>query len=211
MSISLNKKTGINLTKGSSISLEKAGKTYDRICIGVNWGMIKTKQLFGLLSSNESVDLDGSVAVFDKDGNRIDLVYYSSLVSQDKAIVHSGDDRQGDSKTDDFDNEIIEIELNKIDVRATQLVFFLNSYKGQDFAEIPYSKIRIYEGDKNNVREVLATFNLSADTKFAGHTSMIMAKMIRNRTGKWDFQAIGDAIRAPEINKTLDVIAKDYV
>lgn len=211
MSISLNKKTGINLKKGSSISLEKAGKTYDRICIGVNWGMIKTKQLFGLISSNESVDLDGSVAVFDKDGNRIDLVYYSSLISKDKAIVHSGDDREGDSKTDDFDNEIIEIELNKIDVEATQLVFFLNSYKGQDFAEIPYSKIRIFEGNKREVREVLATFNLSAEPKYAGQTSMVMGKMIRHASGKWEFKAIGEAIRAPHMTQTLDIIAKEYL
>ena len=211
MSISLNKKTGINLRKGSSISLQKEGKEYQKICIGINWGMIKRKYLFGMMSAQESVDLDGSVAIFDERKNRIDLVYYHQLISKDRAIVHSGDDREGDSVTDDIDNEIIEIELSRITPKATQLVFFLNSYKGQDFAEIPYSKIRIYEGDKNNVREVLATFNLSADTKFAGHTSMIMAKMIRNRTGKWDFQAIGDAIRAPEINKTLDVIAKDYV
>lgn len=211
MSISLNKKTGINLRKGSSISLQKEGKEYQKICIGINWGMIKKKYFFGLISDNDSVDLDGSVAVFDAQNNRIDLVYYHQLISQDKAIVHSGDDREGDDETDEIDNEIIEIELNRITPKAVQLVFFLTSYKGQDFAEIPYSKIRIFEGDKNKVREVLATFNLSSETKFAGHTSMIMAKMIRNRAGKWDFQAIGDAIVARDINQTLQVISKDYV
>lgn len=211
MSISLNKKTGINLKKGSSISLQKEGNNYRKICIGINWAMIKRNYLFGMLSDNESVDLDGSVAVFDEKGKRIDLVYYNDLISRDRAIVHSGDDREGDSKADEIDNEIIEIDLNRITPKATQLIFFLNSYKGQDFAEIPYSKIRIFEGDKNTVREVLATFNLSSEPKFAGHTSMIMAKMKRDRAGKWNFEAIGDAILAPEINKTLDIIGKDYI
>lgn len=164
-----------------------------------------------MLSSNESVDLDGSVAVFDKEGNRIDLVYYSSLISKDKAIIHSGDDREGDSKTDDFDNEIIEIVLNNIDAKATQLIFFLNSYKGQDFAEIPYSKIRIFEGNKKEVREVLATFNLSAEPKYAGHTSMVMGKMVRHASGKWEFKAIGEALRAPNMSQTLDSIANEYL
>ena len=211
MSISLNKKTGINLRKGSSISLKKEGKDYQKICIGINWGMIKRNYLFGMISNKENVDLDGSVAVFDEKGNRIDLVYYHQLISQDKAIVHSGDDTEGDDQVDEIDNEIIEIDLNRITSKAHELVFFLTSYKGQDFAEIPYSKIRVFEGDKNNVREVLATFNLSSDAKFAGHTAMIMAKMKRNQAGKWEFEAIGEAVVAKDINETLHIISKYYI
>ena len=46
MSIELNKKTGINLSKGSRISLEKDGHKLEEVCIGLNWGSIKKPAFF---------------------------------------------------------------------------------------------------------------------------------------------------------------------
>ncbi|MCU0444067.1 MAG: TerD family protein [Microscillaceae bacterium] len=211
MSISLDKKTGINLKKGSSISLEKGGKKLEQVCIGLNWGIIEKKQFFGLLKERESVDLDGSVTMFDRQGNMIDTVYYRKLQSDDLAIKHSGDDRIGDSAgDDDLDNEVIEINLNLVRDDVAQIVFYLNSYKGQSFSTIPYSKIRIFEGSRRNVVEVFATFNLSAEASFAGKISMIMGKLVRQGQ-TWEFKAIGDAIAVKGINETIAVIQKSYL
>lgn len=211
MSISLNKKTGISLEKGSKIALEKAGRHLHQVCIGLNWGVIEGKSFFGLLKSKEAVDLDGSVSAFDKDGQLLYTVYYHKTVSKDRAIKHSGDDLTGDTAGDDGrDNEIIQIDLPKIMPEAEQVVFFLNSYKGQDFAAIPYSKIRIFEGNNNEVRDVLATFNLSSEPAYSGCVAMVMGKLVRKGNG-WDFEAIGQGASTQRIDDTIKLIQQKYL
>jgi tellurium resistance protein TerZ len=211
MSISLDKKTGINLKKGTSISLEKNGKLLEEVCIGLNWGAIKKKALFGLFYDSQSVDLDGSVTLFGSNKTYLDTVYYKKLTSYDNAIKHSGDDRIGDvGKADEYDNEVIQINLRKTHVDVEQIFFYLNSYKGQDFAAIPYSKIRIFEGTPRDVKEVFATFNLSADPSFAGNVSMIMGKLVRTKNN-WEFKAIGEAIPAKDIQEIIKYIKENYL
>lgn len=211
MSISLNKKTGINLTKGKSIALEKAGRHLHQVCVGLNWGVIESKAFFGLLKSKDAVDLDGSVSAFDSDGQLLYTVYYHKTVSKDRAVRHSGDDLTGDASGDDGrDNEIIQIDLPKVMPEVQTIVFFLNSYKGQDFASIPYSKIRIFEGNNTEVRDVLATFNLSAEAALAGCVAMIMGKLVRRGNG-WDFIAIGEGANTQRIDDTITLIQEKYL
>ena len=210
MSISLNKKTGISLKKGSSISLAKNGKHLEEVCIGLNWGAIQKKSFFNLISTAEDVDLDGSVCMFDANGKALDTVYYHNLQSQDGAIKHSGDDTGGDvGKDDGLDNEVIELQLTKINPEVEEIFFFLNSYKRQDFATIPYSKIRIFEGNKKQVKEVMATFNLSAEEKYKGYVAMIMGRLIR-KGNTWEFISIGEPVNTPRVDDTIKYIQQRY-
>lgn len=211
MSISLNKKTGINLKKGSSIKLEKQGKILTEVCIGLNWGAIQKKALFGLISTPEAVDLDGGVTLFDQHKKALDTVYFDKLRSFDRAVVHSGDDLQGDTGKDDgLDNEVIEINLQKVAPEVEQIVFYLNSYKGHDFASIPYSKIRIFEGNKQRVDNVLATFNLSADEAFTNRVSMILGKLVRT-SQNWEFTTIGEPIDARRLRDAVPIIQEKFL
>ncbi|MCU0390229.1 MAG: tellurium resistance TerZ family protein [Thermoflexibacter sp.] len=211
MSIELNKKTGINLSKGSSISLIKEEKKLEEICIGINWGAIQKKFLISFFNETETVDLDGSVSMFDGQGNMIDTVYYRKLLSKDQSIKHSGDDRKGDlDRVDDFDNEVIQVNLKRVSPEVEQIFFYINSFKGQDFATIPYSKIRIFEGTPSQVVSVFATFNLSAEPTFAGKVSMIMGKLIREGNG-WKFSTIGEAVGARNIDETIKTIQSKYL
>jgi tellurium resistance protein TerZ len=210
MSITLNKKTGINLKKGSTISLEKNGKQLEEVCIGLNWGAIQQKTFFNLFTNMIDVDLDGSVCLFDSEGNSLDVVYYNSLRSRDGAIRHSGDDTGGDAGVDDGrDNEIIQLQLNKINPKVQEIYFFLNSFKKQDFASIPFSKIRIFEGNAHQVKDVMATFNLSADDKYKGYVSMIMGKLYR-KGNSWEFLSIGEPVQAERIERTIEHIKNTY-
>lgn len=210
--IKLDKKNGINLKKGSSIKLEKGGIRLQKVCVGLNWGAIREE---GFLSSifgatTTAVDLDGAVAMF-SGGRHTETVYFRNLFSSDGSISHSGDDLTGDLEGDDgLDNEIITIDLSRIESHVDSLYVVLNSYKGQDFGDIPYSKLRIYEGTPTQVNEVLATFNLSVEDKFKGHVSMIMGKLIR-KGSDWDFTAIGEPIYARYIEDIVDRLASHYV
>jgi tellurium resistance protein TerZ len=200
----------INLQKSSKISLDKNGDSIKEICIGLNWGQIETNSFFGLLKSTQTVDLDGSVSMFDSFCQEVDTVYYRQLVSKDGSIQHSGDDRSGDSVSDDKDNELIYINLEKVSQQVSTIFLYLNSYKKQDFAVIPYSKIRIIEGSLKNIKSIFAQFDLSADKKFVGYTSMIMGKLVRKNTG-WEFVAIGEPIRATDISETINIIKKEFL
>ncbi len=200
----------INLTKNARISLEKNGIELKEITVGLDWGSIKQKSFFGLLNTQEAVDLDGSVTLFDKFMNEIETIYYGNLTSKDKTIRHSGDDRIGDSSADNKDNEVISINLEGISNEVDSIYFYLNSYKQQDFATIPYAKIRIIEGKHHNPKQVFATFNLSTDDSYRGYVSMLMAKLKRVGT-RWEFTALGEPVSAKDIAETIRLIKHNYV
>ncbi len=201
----------INLKKNSQISLEKNGEDFKHICIGLDWGVIRKQMLFGLFSETEAVDLDGSVTLFDAKKREKDTIYYRNLVSRDKAIRHSGDDRVGDKSADNKDNEIIYINLEKLDSEVDSIVFYLNSFQQHDFASIPYSKIRILEGQHHNPNKVFASYDLSSDNAFKGYTSMVMARLNRTAGNRWTFTAIGEPVAAKDIAGTIKVIRETYL
>ncbi len=211
MSIQLEKKHGIRLAKGSSISLEKEGHQLEEVCIGLNWGAIYKKSFFGLLNEMVPVDLDGSATLFDANGNELDTVYYAKLTSKDKAVLHSGDDLTGDLHGDDGkDNEVILVKLKKVNPEVHSIVFHLTSYKKQDFQTIPFAKIRIFEGTRKYVDRVLASFNVAGDTKYSQKTSMVMAKLER-QGNSWKFEAIGEPSNGKNIEEVIEDIQRRFV
>lgn len=206
--MNLIKKSGISLTKGSSISLEKKGKAISQVMVGINWGSIKT-ELWGITLRHVAVDLDSSVAMLS--GNKLtDNVYYQKLRSSDGAVRHSGDDRFGDRGSDDGqDNETIRVDLARINPQVDQIVFYLNSYEQQDFASIPYAKIRVIDATQPENLEELVTFNVATDKTFKGFVSMVLGKFVR-KNSVWEFQAVGEPIGAKDIKECVRDICAQY-
>lgn len=198
----------VNLVKGQKISLIKEnGSKLESFCIGANWGAIEKKGFFG--TSKEAVDLDLSIGIFDLNKNLKDVVYFGKLQSQ--GIRHSGDDRVGDtSGNDNLDNEVILIDLREIPNEIENIVFVLNSYKGQDFATIPFASIRLYEGTPSRVNSIFATYNIASDSKFAGYVSMILGKLYK-KSGEWKFSAIGEPTRDSKLEETLKTVQQSYL
>jgi len=201
----------ISLQKGQRISLEKSsGGALQKLCVGANWGAIEKK---GLLGGKKmvAVDLDLSVALFDSNKTLVDLVYFGQLQSKKGGIKHSGDDTEGDVGGDDgLDNEVVSIDLSAIDSNADQVVFILNSYKNQDFKEIPFASVRIYEGTPSRVDEIFATYDIANDEKFAGSVAMIMGKMYRHN-GAWKFSAIGDSTKDSKLEQIVKAVQQQYL
>ena len=194
----------IRLEKGQRINLEKSnGSKLTSFCVGCNWGAITKNTFFGLFSSNVDVDLDLSCLMFDSEGNPVDHIYSplyrfgdrnvglpnGKLDSIDRALHHTGDDREGDQNGDDgLDNEIITVDLNRVDAKVNQIVFFLNIYNNEDFqgdfSEIPYASIRMYEGTASKVREVFASYDVATKSNCVGMRALVMGKLYR-RNGEW--------------------------
>jgi tellurium resistance protein TerZ len=218
----------INLTKGQKIDLKKSsGESLTNFCVGVNWGAIETKSGFlGLSKKIQSIDLDLS-CILVNDQNKITDHLYSPLYREevlkqfglqkgklqtnDGAMKHTGDDLAGDTGGDDgLDNEIITVDLNRVNPNVTQIFFFLNNAGKEDFSQIPYSKIRMYEGTPTKVVSEFASYNVSAEGQYTGKRSIIMGKLYK-REGEWKFSAIGDPTEDTFLGQTVQRIVKSYL
>lgn len=219
----------IRLEKGQRINLEKGGDALKQFCVGCNWGAITQTQkgLFGLVNKqvNQDVDLDLSCIALDDDGKIIDYIYSpeyrkeflssygfrpGKLDSSDGALHHSGDDRKGDQEGDDgLDNEIIAVNLDAVDPRIEQIFFFLNNVGKEDFSQIPYASIRMFEGAPDHVKEVFAAYDVAATPEFANKRALIMGRLYK-RNGQWKFAAIGDATDDANLCQTMRRIETSY-
>ena len=200
----------INLEKGQRISLEKNGSSLNEVCVGVNWGAIEKKGFFGG-SKKVAVDLDASIGVFSANKKLIDTVYFGQLKGLKGAIVHSGDDLTGDMDGDDgLDNEIITIKMANIPANVETVAIVLNSFRGQDFASIPFASIRLYEGTPTRVDNVIAHYNIANEAKFKGSVSMVLGVLYRHDSG-WKFRAVGEPTSDKKLEQTLQTVAAHYV
>jgi len=202
----------INLQKGQRINLEKSnGSKLQSVCVGINWGAIEKKGLFGIGGHKEAVDLDASCALFDEQKNLIDVVYFGRLRSKDGAVRHSGDDLTGDMGGDDgLDNEVITLDFSYLSPNINYVAFVLNSFRGQDFGTIPFASIRIYEGTPKHVKEVFATYDIAHDKSFAGHVSMVMGVFYK-RNGEWKFNAVGEPTHDRKLEETVRTVGMNYL
>jgi len=224
----------INLTKGQKIDLRKtSGEALTNFCVGVNWGAIETMKTgflgFGQKKVVEDVDLDLSCIMVDSNGQLIDWIYspdyngflsksklpLGKLISNDGALRHSGDDRQGDIGGDDgLDNEIISVDLNKVNSNVDKIFFFLNIYLNQgqnfDFSYVPFAKIRMYEGTPTRVNNVYSNYDIVTDSTYKGKGALVLGKLYK-RNGEWKFDAIGDASDDKMFLQTIQRILKSYI
>lgn len=202
----------INLQKGQRISLEKSnGSKLQNICVGINWGAIEKKGLFGFGKTKEAVDLDASCALFNDKKQLLDVIYFGSLKSKDGSIKHSGDDLTGDMGGDDgLDNEIITVDFSRLNPEVSHVAFVLNSFRGHDFGTIPFASIRIYEGTPTRVNEVFATYDIAHGSNFAGHVSMVMG-IFYKKNGEWKFNAIGEPTKDRKLEDTVKTVTQSYL
>jgi tellurium resistance protein TerZ len=211
----------ISLKKGQKISLKKStGEGLKNFCVGVNWGMIVKKEKAGFFGKplgkdevvkKRDVDLDLSAFLFDENMNKIDLVYFGNLSAP--GIKHSGDDLTGDEEADDADNEIITIDLDKVNPKTKYIIFTLNSYNAVRFDEIPYARIRLCEGKPDNIKNIFAKYKIENDDNFKGKLSMILGMLIKEADG-WKFKALGTptpAHKLGEIHKYIVENSKNLI
>lgn len=221
----------INLTKGQKIDLRKeSGEKLTSFCVGVNWGAIETikKGLFGSKKVVEDVDLDLSCLMTDANGAMVDYIYspdyngylqknnlpLGKLTSQDGALRHSGDDRQGDSGGDDgLDNEVITLDLTRVNPNIHKIFFFINIYlnpgQSHDFSKIPYAKIRMYEGTSTKVINIHSSYDIATDATFMNKRALIMGKLYR-RNDEWKFDAIGEPTEDNMFLQTIQTILNKH-
>lgn len=185
----------ISLSKGQTISLKKESAGLKRVHMGVGWDPVAPKGFLGKLMGPKDIDLDASLVTFNGAKEATGIVYFGQLQSADGAIVHTGDNLTGDG---DGDDEVIKVDLERLDPAVETVVFFVNSYQGQTFNEVDNAFCRVLDDD---TQKELCRFTL---TDQGAHTGVVMAVLSRNG-GEWQLKAIG----APGVGRTADQLVPD--
>lgn len=225
--IDLTKKTGAILTQFCVGCNWGAIETFERREVVVNDGFlgIGRKTEWQNIPIVNDVDLDLSCILIDESGRLCDYIYSplykpellakcglsnGKLATNNQALKHSGDDLEGDKGGDDgLDNEIITVDLAKVPSNVFQIFFFLNNCGREDFSQIPYAKIRMYEGTPTSVKEVFAQYDVAAETQYSGKRAMIMGKLYK-KDNVWKFHAIGDSTEDVFVGQTILRIVESY-
>ncbi len=187
----------ISLTKGQSLTLEKNNPGLSRVFMGLGWDPAQKKGLFGGLfggaGGGGEIDLDASVIVFDAGQNVIEAVSFQKLSSDDGAIQHDGDNLTGDG---DGDDEVIHVDLTRLDPRAAHLVFTVNSFRGQTFNEVDNAVARLVDETKDLE---ICSFTLREQ---GSHTGVIMASLSKLADG-WTMTAHGKTANGRTVNDLI--------
>ncbi len=186
----------INLSKGERINLAKEAPGMQQPSIGLGWDINQT-------DTGAAYDLDASVFMLTAN-NKIPsekyFIFYNNLQSPDGSVKSLGDDRTGEGGGDD---EIIKIDLTKIDPSVEQMVFVVTIHdaeqRKQNFGQVRNSYIRIY--DEVTKKEV-AKYEL--EEEFSRETAIEFGRLYK-KDGDWRFQAVGQGF-----NSGLEGFVKQY-
>ena len=233
MAINLAKGQRVNLAKENGAKLKEfcVGCNWGMIPTGRMLSKTVRKRFFGLLRQIvktpelKEVDLDLSCIMLDGNKKLIDHIYSplyrkdwlanyhlpkGKLFSKDGALNHSGDDLQGDAGiNDELDNEIITVNLAKVNAKVQDIYFFLNNVGPEDFYKIPYATIRMYEGTPHKVNNVYAKYDVAAMPEYIGKRALVMGKLYRTKK-EWKFAALGDAYDDKNLCETILRILRSY-
>ncbi|MET9395647.1 TerD family protein [Streptomyces sp. NPDC006624] len=188
----------VNLNKGQQISLSKSDGTVLRsVRMGLGWQAAPRKGFLAKLTGTREIDLDASAVLFAA-GKPTDVVFFQHLISDDGSVRHTGDNLTGGVGTGD--DEAILVDLARVPGHIDQIVFTVNSFTGQTFAEVQNAFCRLV--DETTGAE-LARYTLTGG---GDHTAQIMAKVHRSGGG-WQMKAIGEPATGRTFQDLLPAIS----
>ncbi|MDX6758624.1 MULTISPECIES: TerD family protein [Streptomyces] len=188
----------VTLTKGQQISLEKSsGSALSVVRMGLGWQAAPRKGFLARMTAKE-VDLDASAVLF-AGKEPVDVVFFQQLTSKDGSVRHTGDNLVGGAGQGGDDESIL-VDLQRVPVHVDQIVFTVNSFTGQTFAEVQNAFCRLI--DDTNGQE-LARYTLSGG---GDYTAQVMAKVHRSAAG-WNMSAIGEPAAGRTFKDLLPAVA----
>ena len=168
----------ISLVKGQKIDIGLS-----KISVGLGWNPNE--------GTGHNFDLDASAFMID--ANRIIpadeyFVFYGNTDSPDGALHHTGDDPTGGNSADG-DDEIIEVDLSKINHDIEEILFVVTIHdavaRKQNYGQVRNSYIRIVDDSSN---QEIAKYELGED--FSIETGVEFGRLYK-RDNKWKFEASG--------------------
>lgn len=173
----------INLKKNDTLNLKKGGKPLNKILVGLGW------------QTTADIDLDVSAFIC-KTANGKPLcisnnhfVFFNNLCDPERGVVHSGDNRTGNTRVDD--DEMITIDFNKVHPHCNEISIVVTIYDSEannktlNLVHSAYLKIYDLESDS----DLVAEYNLK--DLFYKETSVQIGSFFKDNSGNWSFKSIG--------------------
>lgn len=167
----------INLEKGQRVNVD-----LPKFTIGLGWDTNTS-------STGFAFDLDASVFILGENKKLLSdeyFVFYNNLQSPDGAVVHTGDNLDGEGEGDD---ESIKIDLTSINSQASEIIVVVTIHKAderkQNFGQVHNSFIRIFNTD---TQDEILKYELEED--FSVETAVEFGRIYK-KNGQWKFEAIG--------------------
>lgn len=170
----------VNLTKGGRVNLTKDNPGLKEIGVGLGWDINQNP-------NEPEFDLDVCCVAVDATNKLPDanwVCFFNNLSAFNGAVVHSGDNRDGQGEGDD---ETILINLVNVPAEVSKFVFMANIFEAkptQNFGVIRNAYIRVYNKVTN---EELLRYDLSED--YSVYQNLNVAELCRDG-GEWKFKAI---------------------
>lgn len=173
---------GISLQKGQKVSLTKENPGLNRILVGIGWDV-------NTYTTGGAFDLDSEAFLLGENGKvtkQEDFIFFGNLKHHSGSVEHMGDNRTGEGEGDD---EQIKIDLSKVPVDITKIVFSVTIYEAeerrQNFGQVNHAFVRILDEEKN---EELVRYDLGED--FSIETAAVFGELYKSNN-EWKFNAIG--------------------
>lgn len=183
----------VNLRKGQRVELAKG---ISKLRIELTWKPSRKIESWDL--DIMAIELDEDQLLAQDNPNR--LVYYNNLQDPEKALVHSGDDRNGEGA-----GEEMKLDLSKVSPEVREVIFILNIFEsmknGQNFGEVKGTTLRIFY-DNNTIPDLV--YNLEEDDSHKTATVLRICSIYRSG-GIWKFKAINEGVTG-----TLTSVLSNY-
>ena len=173
----------INLQKGQRVSLDSSMK---HALVGLGWD---TNRYDG----GQDFDLDASAFLLGANGKLLrdeDFIFYNNVESRNKAVVHTGDNLNGEGEGDD---EVILIDFSKMPSDVEKIAICVTIHdaetRRQNFGQVSNAYIRIAKltDEFDTVGEPVLKFDL--EEEFSIETALVVAEIYK-KNGEWKFNAV---------------------
>ncbi|MBL1079631.1 TerD family protein [Nocardia sp. 2] len=162
--------------------------------VGLGWDPARRK----LWGKHSDIDLNVAAMIY-ADTGLTDVVYHEQMLSTDSAVRLHGDNLTGEGPGDD---EIITVDLTRIESYVTAVLFVVTCYTGQNLARVENAFCRIANSATTTE---LARYDIAA----VSGTGFVMGGLFRPG-GVWEFREINQGIEAkhpveaaPELGRFL--------
>ena len=159
---------------------------------------------FGLawdITGGKNIDLDASAICLDSNLNLVDTVYFKHLRSNDGAITHHGDEREGDEVGDD---EKMDIYLNRVSSRIQYIGVVINSYSGEELDDVSRAACHLFNPQDHTD---IASYALTNSSQLDKHTALVVGCLYRGSTelpGDWCLCIISEAAQGRTVRDNVD-------
>ncbi len=150
---------------------------------------IPEKVTFGLawdITNGRNVDLDASAILLNANYDEVDIVYFRKLISNDMAIFHGGDEREGDEIGDD---EKIFLYLNRVNPSVSYIAFVINSFSGQELDDVSRASCHLFD---SNTTVDIASYTLTNNQALDKHRGLIMAVLYKDVDDSWCLRIVAE-------------------